>query len=300
MGDTGGIVCVLFCLKGEDLITARKRLTAALLLCAVGIGIAGLQCGLETRYYHITSTKIPVGKQLRLAMLSDLHSYQYGTDQQPIINRLQQAQPDLILLCGDIVDDKQPWTGAERLLEQITALAPCYYVSGNHEYWYHDPEAIFNRIRSFGVTVLENEHRALIINQIPCTICGVEDPASYGDRLSRSYGNAETYHDALAQFDDLPQDTVNILLAHRPEYMESYAVHPFDLALCGHAHGGQWRIPVLLNGLIAPNQGFFPQYAGGAYQIGNMTGIVGRGLIRDWKPRFFNPPEIVVVDITSQ
>ena len=76
-----------------------------------------------------------------------------------------------------------------------------------------------------------------------------------------------------------------------------YAKYPFDLVLCGHAHGGQWRIPYLLNGLIAPNQGLFPKYAGGQYICGSMTEIVGRGLARDWKPRLFNPPEIVVVEV---
>lgn len=98
----------------------------------------------------------------------------------------------------------------------------------------------------------------------------------------------------------MPKDSFNILLAHRPEYIEEYGQYPFDLVLSGHAHGGQWRIPYLMNGLIAPNQGWFPKYAGGLYRHGDMTEIVGRGLLLDWKPRLFNPPEIVVVDIESQ
>ncbi len=278
----------------------KKRFGAAILLGFIGIGIAGLQCGLETRYYTIESTKIKEGKELRLVMLSDLHSYCYDSDQQPLVQRIQQANPDLILLCGDMVDDKAPWDGAQRLFTQIADLAPCYYVSGNHEYWSDEPEAIFDMIRSYGICILQNEQQEITINGVRCTVCGLEDPACYGSRTPRAYGSRGSYLNALSAVGKLPDDTVNILLAHRPEYMENYAAYPFDLALCGHAHGGQWRIPYILNGLIAPNQGLLPKYAGGKYYINHMTGIVGRGLILDWKPRFFNPPEVVVVDLKPQ
>lgn len=284
--------------RGDFIVMgSKKRLGAAILLGSIGIGIAGLQCGLETRYYTIESTKIEAGQEIRLVMLSDLHSYCYGADQQPLIRRIQQANPDLILLCGDMVDDKAPWEGAQRLFAQITALAPCYYVSGNHEYWSDEPEAIFDMIRAYGINILQNEQHEITITGVRCTVSGLEDPACYGSRTPRAYGSGDAYLNTLSSISKLPDETVHILLAHRPEYMESYALYPFDLVLCGHAHGGQWRIPYLLNGLIAPNQGLFPKYAGGEYHINSMTGIVGRGLLRDWKPRFFNPPEVVVIDL---
>jgi len=73
---------------------------------------------------------------------------------------------------------------------------------------------------------------------------------------------------------------------------------PFDLVLSGHSHGGQIRIPFLLNGLYAPHQGFFPKYAGGVYEFENYTLVVSRGVYFNlFLPRIFNPPEIVVVDI---
>ena len=53
-----------------------------------------------------------------------------------------------------------------------------------------------------------------------------------------------------------------ILLTHRPERINKYLDYPFDLVMAGHAHGGQWRIPGIMNGLIAPHQGLFPKYAG--------------------------------------
>jgi predicted MPP superfamily phosphohydrolase len=94
---------------------------------------------------------------------------------------------------------------------------------------------------------------------------------------------------------------LTVLLAHRPEYIDSYLDYDFDLILSGHAHGGQWRIPLLINGLYAPNQGWFPKYAGGRYELGNSTFIVSRGLAKESVrvPRIFNPPELVVIDITA-
>ncbi|MBR4319366.1 MAG: metallophosphoesterase, partial [Oscillospiraceae bacterium] len=90
-----------------------------------------------------------------------------------------------------------------------------------------------------------------------------------------------------------------ILLSHRPELFPLYENCQFDLVLSGHAHGGQWRIPYLLNGLYAPNQGLFPEYAGGKYQSGQVTMLVSRGLARESTklPRFYNRPELVVIDL---
>ena len=277
----------------------RKKWIHALLLCAVGIGIAGLQCGLVTRYYTLETDKIKDGQGIRLLMLSDLHSCIYGDNQCQLMSRIIREQPDCILLCGDIVDDKTPRDGAKQLLQQITKIAPCYYVSGNHEFWSGQADEIFDMIETYGVQVLRNKQETVTINDISFTLCGVDDPAATGTQRAGSYGEAEAYEQALAQFQDLDAEQLCVLLAHRPEYIDEYAKSPFDLVLCGHAHGGQWRIPYLLNGLIAPNQGLFPKYAGGQYTVDGMTEIVGRGLARDWKPRIFNPPEIVVVDIVG-
>ena len=87
-------------------------------------------------------------------------------------------------------------------------------------------------------------------------------------------------------------------LTHRPERVESY--RGFDLILAGHAHGGQWRLPGVVNGLFAPDQGWFPAYAGGEYRLADgSVMIVGRGLSKESTrvPRFFDRPEVVVVDL---
>ena len=69
--------------------------------------------------------------------------------------------------------------------------------------------------------------------------------------------------------------------------------------LCGHAHGGQWRIPGILNGLYCPGEGLFPEYAGGLYEKDGTVMIVSRGLAKESNivPRIFNRPELVIIDI---
>lgn len=295
--DGASVYALLLFSTGVVAMNKRKKWMHALLLCAVGIGIAGLQCGLVTRYYSIETDKLKNGQGMRLLMLSDLHSCTYGKNQCQLIDRIILEQPDCILLCGDIVDDKTSRDGAEQLLQQISEIAPCYYVSGNHEFWSGQAEEIFDMIKQYGIRVLRNEQETLTINGTSFSLVGVDDPAATGTRQARSYGETEAYLYALAQFQNLDTEQFCVLLAHRPEYIMEYAKYSFALVLCGHAHGGQWRIPYLLNGLIAPNQGLFPKYAGGQYTCGNMTEIVGRGLARDWKPRLFNPPEIVVVEV---
>ena len=89
------------------------------------------------------------------------------------------------------------------------------------------------------------------------------------------------------------------MLALSPKHKDIYLTYSIDLIISGHSHGGQWRIPFILNGLYAPNQGFFPKYAGGKYEHGNTAHIVSRGLSKNSTriPRIFNPPELVIVEL---
>jgi len=89
------------------------------------------------------------------------------------------------------------------------------------------------------------------------------------------------------------------LLSHRPELFDLYAENNLDLIFSGHAHGGQVRIP-FIGGLIAPDQGFFPQYTSGSHTKDQSTMFVSRGLGNSIIPiQVFNRPEIVVVTLQS-
>ncbi len=267
-----------------------------LLPAAAAAGLAafflvGLDGELTVRSYTVESGKVTA--PVRLAVLTDLHACAYGEDQRELLDAVAAQAPDLVLLAGDIVDD-EPRMPEARALETVAALAegwPVYYVTGNHEFWSGRPEEIKAEIRAAGAVVLEGQALPVTAAGQPLLIAGVDDPAA-GEEIWRAQMEAASAGADGAAF--------SVLLSHRPERAEEYAGLGFDLVLAGHAHGGQWRIPGLINGLIAPNQGLFPKYAGGMYDLGGGTAmIVSRGLARESTrvPRLYNPPELVVVDV---
>ncbi|MDD4716337.1 MAG: metallophosphoesterase, partial [Oscillospiraceae bacterium] len=206
--------------------------------------------------------------------------------------------PDLILLVGDIADDERPHDAMEQLLSMIGTEYPCYYVTGNHEYWSGEAAAIKEMIRSYGVIVLEGDTEIVQVGDQKVRLCGVDDPDGFRSTYRTDHDADESWQEQFeackAELDD---NIYSILMSHRPELVEEYQDSGFDLVVAGHAHGGQVRIPCILNGLYAPNQGFFPQYAGGRYELGETAMIVSRGLSKSRLPRIFNPPELVMINL---
>lgn len=239
---------------------------------------------LMVRHYDIESELLT--EDHTFIVLTDLHSTYYGASQEYLAAEIMRYAPEAVFLVGDIADDKEDrqFGGTAELLEHIADKYPCYYVTGNHECWLEYTDDIHGMFEKYGVTVLCGDTVELGDN---ITVHGLDDPTFYGGREG-----------FLEELEKLPvtEEKFDILLSHRPEFAEIYAEYGFDLTLCGHAHGGQVRIPLLLNGLYAPNQGYFPDYAGGRYDFENGTVIVSRGLMLDDLPRVFNPPEIVVIE----
>lgn len=271
----------------------RRRLLLVCLLLAALL-LPGFYNGLTVRHYTVDAAGI--GSPLRIVLITDLHSCEYGEGETELLRAIEAQRPDLVVLAGDIFDDQLPDENTAQLLAGIGDKYPCYYVTGNHEYWsgrvpFLEKMALLER---YGVKRLSGERVTVTVRGETLDLCGVDDP--------ESYLRTGTY-DFPAQLERVGQSgsgRYTILLSHRPESFELYARYGFDLVLCGHAHGGQWRIPGLLNGLFAPDQGLFPKYAGGEYRQGDTTMIVSRGLARESTPipRFYNPPELVVIDLT--
>lgn len=242
------------------------------------------------REYEIITNKIE--SEITIVQISDLHNHIYEDNQQFLIKKINEVKPDIIVLTGDIADDKVPIEGTKLLLEGLMNKYPMYYVTGNHEYWANNTNEILEVINSYGVNILDG--RSIIYQQDndKLVISGLNDPDC------ELYAN-ETYDEVFLK--SLDNEFFNLLLAHRPERVNDYIKYPIDLVLSGHAHGGQFAIPFILNGLIAPNQGLFPKYAGGLYEFDNMNMIVSRGLaINQFVPRFYNKPEIVVIKLIGE
>ncbi len=211
-----------------------------------------------------------------------------------VFQQINRQKPDLVLMAGDIADDVLPDVGVIELLNGIANQYPCYYVTGNHEFWSGRVDEQKDMFRRHGVNVLEGDGEEVSVNGQHLFICGIDDP-DVGEKLF----DAQLKHVAGL----ISEERYSILLSHRPELFERYAGYDFDLVLSGHAHGGQWRIPLILpNGLFAPNQGWFPKYTTGIHEISNTKMLVSRGLSRESTriPRIFNPPELVVIHLVPK
>lgn len=271
----------------------RKRIFTLILFCILLLFLFAFDTRLKIRYYTVRTEKM--GESVRIVLVTDLHSCKYGREEEKLIAAIEEQKPDMVLLGGDICDDKIPNDNTEALLKGIADSYPCYYVTGNHEYWSNRIDKILDLFQSYGVTVLSGTSDIIKIRSQSLNICGISDPDII--RYTDSPIGAREQLQALEHVPD--NGLYTILLAHRPEWIDTYAEYDFDLVLSGHAHGGQWRLPGIINGVFAPDQGMFPKYAGGRYISGDMTMIVSRGLARESTPipRIFNRPELVVVDL---
>ncbi len=279
----------------------KKRKICMLFIC-VGILVMLIVCaffnGLVVNTHKLTTNKINKNETIRIVLITDLHSHIYGDNQSKLVSLIKKQKPDIIALAGDIADDAEPIEGTKQFLMAIKGLAPTYFVTGNHEYWSNDVKNIKALFKRYNVNVLENNYQNISIRNSNLIICGVEDPEVVRYE-NNNFNYREEMYNSFLELKDKPQ--YKILLAHRPELIELYKENSFDLVLSGHAHGGQVRIPFLINGLFAPNQGWFPKYAGGKYEHDSLTHIVSRGLSYNPRlPRIFNPPELVVIDIEGQ
>lgn len=282
---------------------------ASAILALLILAVFALDVRLKVQHYEIKSDKVE--NRVRIALVTDLHSCKYGKDQKKLIDALEGQNPDLVLLGGDIFDDRISPENTKKFISAIADKYPCYYVTGNHEWRCEDD--VFISYMSFlvekGVTVLKGNAETIEINGEKINICGIDDPKvrvleGYNDFIGGDFtpeGEDDSrWLEKLDSLDEIAQNgNYTLLLTHRPEKFEKYNKYDFDLVLSGHVHGGQWRVPFIINGLYSPSEGFFPDYTGGKYEKGSMTMIVSRGLARETTivPRIFNRPELVIIDI---
>lgn len=248
-----------------------------------------------------------------IVQVSDLHNARFGKDQRKLVAAIREANPDMIAITGDLFHTARR-KNAYSFLEQAAKLAPCYYVSGNHEQRFADYfTAIKPKLESLGARVLDDERTTISKNGKSISIIGLSDPTFNStippeklteEKLKRLTGNDFT-----------------ILLSHRPELYHIYARHNIALTLTGHAHGGQVRIPFAHRGLYAVHQGWLPKYtegifvenytkmsgiriadsqSGGTVSLPHNVGVmvVSRSLGNStFYPKINNPPELVVVEL---
>ena len=246
-------------------------------------------------HYTVTSNRLPHSFDgYKIAVVSDLHNVQFGNNNSQLVEKIKKEHPDIIAITGDLVDSNR--TDIEiaiQLVSQLTEIAPCYYVTGNHEAWINEQYQELEKGLIVGdVVVLHDNVIQLTKGSETIQIAGLDDP----DCTDRDTYIQESMVQTKISNMSLSNE-YSILLSHRPEMFEEYVSEEVDLVLSGHAHGGQFRVP-FIGGIIAPNQGLFPKFDAGKYIKNNTTMIVSRGIGNSIIPvRFNNRPEIVIVEL---
>jgi predicted MPP superfamily phosphohydrolase len=244
--------------------------------------------------YDYSNSKIPAAFDgFTIAQVSDLHNKTFGGNQKNLLAKLKAAAPDIIVITGDVIDRRHyNLDAALYFVKGAVKIAPVYYVTGNHEAWLDEFEVAKASMIESGAIFMDDTEATIINGDSSIKILGVSDP----DFLTTSYdqGNDVTkMSEQLAKWSS--DENFKILLTHRPELFDLYAENNMDLVFAGHTHGGQIRIP-FIGGVVAPDQGWFPQYTKGQYLQDASTMFVSSGLGNSLIPiRINNRPEIVVV-----
>jgi predicted MPP superfamily phosphohydrolase len=230
----------------------------------------------------------------RIAVVSDIHLSKRIELGEETLRAVMSARPDLICLLGDMVDghtaSAEPF---KPFLRALAGVAPCAAAMGNNDYVCGHLGAFRAYCAEAGIPMLEDESRVIRRGSAGIRLIGLQD------------ANAFAYHIPVKREGGMPgvsvikasgdPSVVDVLLIHRPRRAaRTLMMGGFALALSGHAHGGQWRLPGG-QGLFSPGQGLFPRYTSGRYPVGGGWLVVSRGIGNHEFPiRINNRPHVPV------
>ena len=290
-------------MNSENIRSNRKKYIKSALVLLIVIALL-LFCSyqnrhLETTYYTYKAEQLGADLEgYRIVQISDLHNVKFGKNNQRLVDRIRECDPDMIVLTGDLVDSNH--TNVDRavqFVDEVVKICPVYYVTGNHEYWLDtsEYENLMDGLASAGVIILDDQVVEISRGDAKFRLVGLDDKSLADGTLGTLLNNAQN-----VAHEDSEKKEFTVVLAHEPQYLARYASAGVDLVLSGHAHGGQFRLP-FVGGIVAPDQGFLPEYTAGEYYMDGTEMIVSRGLGNSVIPvRLFNYPEIVCVELVGK
>ena len=290
-------------MNSENIRSNRKKYIKPAIVLLIVIALL-LFCSyqnrhLETTYYTYKAEQFGADLEgYRIVQISDLHNAKFGKHNQKLVDRVRECEPDMIVLTGDLVDSNH--TNVDRavqFVDEIVKICPVYYVTGNHEYWLEKSEydELMDGLASAGAVILDDQVVEISRGDAKFRLVGLDDKNLADGTLGTLLNN-----DQNVAHEDSEKKEFTVVLAHEPQYLARYAGTGVDLVLSGHAHGGQFRLP-FVGGIVAPDQGFLPEYTAGEYYMNGTGMIVSRGLGNSVIPvRLFNYPEIVCVELVGK
>lgn len=270
----------------------RRRKTAVLLvltaLLAAGFLLWG-NCSLQTTETALVSPALPPAFDgLRIVELADLHGRVFGRGSRRLLAAVRRAEPDLICIDGDLFDEHTDLAMLPPLLRGLCAIAPVYYVTGNHEWRVPGLRGILAQMRACGVTVLQDDWRVLRRGEDALIVAGTDDPCGPAERKTPAGLIADIRAEA-------GEAAFLLLLAHRNDQLPQWSALGVQAVLAGHCHGGVVRLP-FVGGLFGTDRRLFPAWDAGLYRQGETALYVSRGLgYTNVHFRLFNRPEVAVI-----
>ncbi len=278
-------------------ITQNKKFIVLILFLVIvsGAFVVYSNFKIETTEYTIKNSALPQNfDEFKIVHISDLHNAEFGKNNKNLIRSVTEEKPDAVFVTGDTIDGFYTNTTIPiDLFKEILKICDIYFIVGNHEIR-SDANTYFeflDKLTEIGVTVLKDESTYIERNSEKIQVIGLNDASNYKANYNDNY--KEEIVEAINNLDD--ENCFSILLSHHPELFPEYSSTNVDLVFSGHAHGGQFRLP-FIGGIIAPEQGLFPEFDAGVFNENNTTMVVSRGLGNSIIPvRINNSPEIVVV-----
>lgn len=281
---------------GEDAPRKNRAGWVTLITFAV-IALAVIGCFANIRlnnqlrpvFYQLRSSKVV--DNVRVVAISDMHLKEFGENNIKLVDKIKSYHPDIIAVVGDMNIDRKPdYSAVMNLCARLNDVAPLYYSLGNHEFeaMLFEDSQIYYDLKAAGIKVLNNETDTIDIGLSTIDIIGLtQSPQSYREYGEKFFDNAMN-----------TGENFKLVLTHYPELFDGYIEdYPIDLAISGHAHGGQVRLP-FIGGLYSSDQGILPKLCEGLHEIGNSNLVISKGLGRSgYVPRINNPPEITIIDI---
>ena len=270
----------------------RRRKTAVLLvltaLLAAGFLLWG-NCSLQTTETALVSPALPPAFDgLRIVELADLHGRVFGRGSRRLLAAVRRAEPDLICIDGDLFDEHTDLAMLPPLLRGLCAIAPVYYVTGNHEWRVPGLRGILAQMSACGVTVLQDDWRVLRRGEDALIVAGTDDPCGPAERKTP----AELIADIRAEAGEA---AFLLLLTHLNDQLPQWSALGVQAVLAGHCHGGVVRLP-FVGGLFGTDRRLFPAWDAGLYRQGETALYVSRGLgYTNVHFRLFNRPEVAVI-----
>ena len=277
-------------------VAERKRRHGKLYLLLMALAAAGAAIWvgssvLSVEEFAFTGARLPAGWDGgRLVVLSDLHGKRFGRQHSRLLEAVRGAKPDVICLCGDMMDEGSGTEYLRPLLEGLVEIAPVYYVTGNHEWASGRMPEMRQLLEETGVTYLSNTFVPLERNGDTITLAGIDDPNGYAGQKSPE--------EVAGEVKEAAGDGFWLLMAHRNNLFDGeYCRLGADLVLSGHGHGGIWRLP-FTDGLLGAGGQLLPSFTNGFYRCtdGHEAQVfVTRGL--GGIPRLFNHPQVAVLTL---